>query len=169
MILHGLYQDLRTVYGSILHILPAYPDESVYIRTSGDLTDQVASGLVAGLWNGNVSKYATHAEPSQIDGLAPSYTCAYAKELQSEAQSLEAWYQHLNASLPLQQKLDSILNTTDDSAWHVSWDHFYDSFSARLCNGHPLPCQYGNKNNCVSMEMADGAFRVMSLRTLLTI
>ncbi|KAK4984574.1 hypothetical protein LTR28_002294, partial [Elasticomyces elasticus] len=73
-------------------------------------------------------------QPASIDSLEPAYTCTAASELTNAygpGSNSTAWLAHLDASAPLHASLDSISGVDPSaSAWHTTWDHYFDNLSA---------------------------------------
>lgn len=68
---------------------------------------------------------------------------------------------HLNASAPLYARLDGISGVSPtDSGFHMSWDHYFDNLSARLCHQKPLPCNITHPTLCVTEADAEEVFRL---------
>ena len=42
----------------------------------------------------------------------------------------------------------------------MSFDHYFDNLSARLCHAKPLPCNVTNTTNCVTLAEAEEVFRL---------
>lgn len=122
-------------------------------------------------------------QPNSIDSLEPKYTCNSASTLYSQygpGGRNPSWTSHLTASQPLFNLLDGISGVSgNDSGFHVSWDHYFDNLSSRLCHAKPLPCkvsvfsyrcrfkfwmltfeQIGNTTDCVTEAVADKVFRL---------
>lgn len=93
-------------------------------------------------------------------------------------QSVPAWTDHLQANADLKARLDAMLGTAGLADW-ASWctlsskldasseslliacgadDHFFDTFTSRTCNGHPLPCDATGA--CVSEQDASRVFAI---------
>lgn len=114
-------------------------------------------------------------QPSGVDGLEPSYTCASAATafgaIKSGANA--AWAEHLAVAAGLYAELDDISGVAaDDEGFHASFDHYYDNLSARQCHGKPLPCKVVNvteadgsvglandTSRCVVQDVADEVYR----------
>lgn len=163
---HGL--DLFSVYHDLLDFIPATYNASLvsYRVTNNVITSQVAGMVVGAMYptaasNQNV---ALLIQPDSIDSLEPAYTCSAATSLFSSFASgstTGAWAQHLDDSAPLYAALDTISGVSPStSAWHVSWDHYFDNLSARLCHQKPLPCSATNSSLCVAPALADAVFRL---------
>lgn len=160
---HG--QDLKEVYADMLEFIPKDYDANAvsYRVTNNVITSQVASMLIAGMYPSrkNVDTPLL-IQPDSIDSLEPSYRCsAAALNSYGPGSQSPTWLRHLGASESLFARLDALSGVaSNDEAWHKSWDHYYDSLSARLCHSKPLPCQIGNQTNCVSLAEADEVFRL---------
>jgi acid phosphatase len=162
---HGV--DLKAVYGDMLGFIPREYDSSAvsYRVTNNVITSQVASMLVVGMYPSRKNcDTSLLIQPDSIDSLEPNYPCTAASALFSSYGSgsdSAAWMQHLNASAALFARLDAVSGVNPNSTgWHMSWDHYYDNLSARLCHDKPLPCNIANTTNCVSMAEAEEVFRL---------
>lgn len=160
---YGHGQDVAGVYRTLLGFLPPTLNGSVKYRvTSNVITSQVAGGLVRGMFPTASQVYVMH-EIDSIDSLEPTYTCPWGAKLHKNMTSVSnpSWAQHLNnsQSTALYARLDSVsgVPTNDHGGFHVSFDHYYDNLSARLCHQMPLPC---NGTNCVTQADADMVFRL---------
>ena len=162
---HGV--DLKAVYGDLLGFIPhSYDPRAVSYRvTNNVITSQVASMLVAGMYPALAGKTTLlHIQPASIDSLEPTYSCPTASSSYSSygpGSSSPAWLAHLSASAPLYARLDALSGVSpSDSGWHMSWDHYFDNLSARLCHAKPLPCALNNSTDCVSLKEAEEVFRL---------
>ncbi|WPH01900.1 Hypothetical protein R9X50_00475400 [Acrodontium crateriforme] len=162
---HGL--DLKAVYSDMLGFIPQWYDSNrvSYRVTNNVITSQVASMLVAGMYPALAGQtLPLKIQPASIDSLEPTYSCPTASSLYSSygsGSSSSAWKQHLTASEPLYARLDALSGVSPtNSGWHNSWDHYFDSLSARLCHNKPLPCSISNPSDCVSLKEADEVFRL---------
>jgi 2-phosphoxylose phosphatase len=162
---HG--KDLFGVYHDLLKFLPSsYNSTAIKYRvTNNVITSQVAGQIVEGQYpQGFTDKpISVLIQPDSIDSLEPAYTCSAASSLYSSygvGSSVANWTLHLNDSVALYAKLDSVsgVNTTDPD-WHNWFDHYFDNLSARLCHQKPLPCEIGNSSNCVTQADANAVFR----------
>ncbi|KAJ4424265.1 hypothetical protein N0V82_001131 [Gnomoniopsis sp. IMI 355080] len=178
---HGV--DLYGVYGELLGFLPAREDASwrdkvQYRVTNNVITSEVAGMVVNGMW-GTTDSVPLLIQPTGVDSLEPSYTCASASAQfdEIESSSNAAWEAHLEAGAALWAELDGISGVApDDADFHVSFDHYYDNLSARQCHGKPLPCKLVNVTNanadgtvvsvlandtsdCVTQAEADAVYR----------
>ncbi|KIV80314.1 hypothetical protein PV11_07825 [Exophiala sideris] len=161
---HG--KDLYGVYHDLLGFLPSSYNASkiTYRVTNNVITSQVVGQVVEAQYPTLTDQIVEVAiQPDSIDSLEPAYTCAAATSLYSSysvGSSAANWTLHLNDSVALYAKLDSVsgVNTTD-SGWHNWFDHYFDNLSARLCHQKPLPCQIGNSSNCITQADADAVFR----------
>lgn len=174
---HGV--DLYGVYGELLGFLPTRDDASwrdkvQYRVTDNVITSEVASMVVNGMWD-TTESVPLLIQPTGVDGLEPSYTCASSSAQFNDIKSDNnaAWEAHLEAGAALWGELDEISGVApDDSDFHVSFDHYYDNLSARQCHGKPLPCKLVNvtnpdgtvslvndTSNCVTQAEADAVYR----------
>lgn len=101
-----------------------------------------------------------------MDSLEPQYSCDAGSRLMSSIQSSDnpEWQKHLDAASDLYTTLDDISGVpTDDSGFHVSFDHYYDNLAERQCHAKPLPCKLVdgvNSTTCVTQDLADTAYRL---------
>ncbi|KAI0659475.1 phosphoglycerate mutase-like protein [Cubamyces menziesii] len=155
---HG--QDFWSVYHSELGYLKSVNEKDIFIRTSTETrTFQVASGLLVGMDSRMASKtFPVTTQPSPIDSIPPNYPCPAADAIRSAYQTVPAWTDHLRTNAGLQARLDAILGTAGLDAWSSWYDHFFDTFSSRTCNGHPLPCN--STGACVSEADAAKVFSI---------
>ncbi|RMZ79709.1 hypothetical protein DV738_g3141, partial [Chaetothyriales sp. CBS 135597] len=169
---HG--EDLFAVYHDKLAFLPSSYNASAvsYRVTNNVITSQVASQLILGMYpdaaKTSSSRVNVLIQPNGVDSLEPSYTCSAASALYSSygVDSTAAnWTAHLNESAALFEKLDNVSGiNSSTTAWHHSFDHYFDNLSARLCHEKPLPCKAGETNttstdDCITQEDADAVFR----------
>jgi 2-phosphoxylose phosphatase len=156
---HG--RDLYEVYGDMLGIIPQFPnDELTFFRTTPTtLTNQVAGGIIKGMFHGQVDALKIYQQPSNFDSLAPDYSCPFADNIRDNYQNVPAWFEHLNETLDFQANLSSILGVQGNSAWLTWYDHFFDTFSTRTCNLYPLPCNV-TTGACVDADQAEQVFRL---------
>lgn len=183
---HGA--DLYATYGDLLGFLPARSEEGEawrdvvrYRVTNNVITSEVAGLVVNGMW-GTTAAVPLLIQPSGVDGLEPSYTCASAARAFDAVKNSSvnaAWAAHLAAAAALYAELDDISGVpADDAGFHASFDHYYDNLSSRQCHGKPLPCKLVAKDNgtttqpdastvglpsdasrCVSQDVADEVYR----------
>jgi acid phosphatase len=154
---HG--QDLWDLYGRSLGILPRYPDNSVWFRTSNSaLTQSTAGGVIKGTWPHYSAKVALHQQPAAYDTIDQSFPCPKREKLQSDYQTTNEWEAHLSSMSPVVSRIDNVVpGVAASSAWTTNFDHLNDNFQARLCNGYQPPCH--NNGNCVSASDVDSVFR----------
>ncbi|TKA72952.1 hypothetical protein B0A55_07546 [Friedmanniomyces simplex] len=162
---HG--DDLKAVYGNMLGFIPEQYNPNVisYRVTNNVITSQVASMLIAGMYPSRANQDTPLLiQPDSIDSLEPAYTCSVASTLFSSYGSgskAPAWLAHLNDSASLYATLDRISGVNPNASdWHVSFDHYFDNLSARLCHSKALPCNIANTTDCVTMAEADEVFRL---------
>ena len=162
---HG--SDLYGVYHDLLGFLPdQYDPDLVSFRVTNNLiTSQVASMVTSGMFGGEAQQnFSLLIQPASIDSLEPAYTCLAATKIFSTygvGSSDPGWTSHLKAASDLYAKLDSISGVSPtDSGFHMSFDHYFDNLSARLCHAKPLPCNASNSSLCVTQGMADEVFRL---------
>ncbi|MCJ1350198.1 MAG: hypothetical protein MMC33_000179 [Icmadophila ericetorum] len=164
---HGL--DLLGVYHNLRGFLPKKLDESIIYRvTNNVITSQVAGMVVQAMYpSPATANIPLLVQPDSIDSLEPTYSCPTASLLYSSlgpGSSSPAWTAHLSAASSLHTKLDSVSGIpATDGAWHMSFDHYFDNLSSRLCHAKPLPCQVingTNSTNCITHVEADEVFRL---------
>lgn len=162
---HG--NDLYGVYHGLLGFLPdKYDANFVSFRvTNNVITSQVASMVTSGMFGGEAQQnLPLLVQPASIDSLEPAYTCLAATKNFSAygaGSNDSGWTSHLKAASDLYAKLDSISGVSPtDSGFHMSFDHYFDNLSARLCHVKPLPCNTSNPSLCVTQAMADEVFRL---------
>ncbi|KAA1477624.1 phosphoglycerate mutase-like protein [Dentipellis sp. KUC8613] len=150
---HG--QDFWGVYHTKLGFLHQVDESEIFIRTSvADRTYQVSSGLLFGMDSATAHRsWPVYTEPSVIDSLVPNYACPGADAIRNAYQSVPAWTDHLQQNANLKARLDDTLGTAGLADWASWYDHFFDTFTSRTCNGHTLPCN--STGACVAEEDAD--------------
>jgi acid phosphatase len=154
---HG--EDLYRVYGKKLGLIPKKPNDRVWFRSSESaLTQGSAGAVLRGVWPDYDGALPLHQMVSSVDTVNEGYSCSAISSTLSALQSTTEWKEHLSATSDLRSKLGSMLGATS-SSWQNTFDHFCDNFQARLCNGYELPCSVSNSSACVTMEMAEEAFR----------
>lgn len=162
---HGV--DLKAVYYGLLHFIPAQydPKATTYRVSNNVITSQVASMLITGMY-GSCTGQDTPLliQPNSIDSLEPKYSCPASTALCSSygvGSTASNWTAHLTESSALFARLDSLSGVSPSStAWHQSFDHYFDNLSARLCHQKPLPCNINSTSDCLSLEEADTVFRL---------
>jgi acid phosphatase len=161
---HG--RDIFGVYHDLLNFIPStYNSSAVKYRvTNNVITSQVAGQIVEGQYSGLRNRpVSVLIQPDSIDSLEPAYTCSAASDLYSSygvGSDTANWTLHLNDSVSLFAKLDSVSGVnSSDPGWHNWFDHYFDNLSARLCHQKPLPCQIGNSSNCITQADAEAVFR----------
>ncbi|TKA48350.1 hypothetical protein B0A54_00485 [Friedmanniomyces endolithicus] len=162
---HGV--DLKAVYSTMLGFIPEQYNANItsYRVTNNVITSQVASMLIAGMYPSRANQDTPLLiQPASIDSLEPAYTCSVASALYGSygsGSTAPAWLAHLNASASLYATLDRLSGVNPNATdWHMSWDHYFDNLSARLCHAKALPCNIANKTDCVTMAEADEVFRL---------
>lgn len=162
---HAHGADLKAVYADMLGFLPkTYDPKAISFRvTNNVITSQVASMLIPAMFP-SLSNIDTPLliQPDSIDSLEPTYSCpAGSRTSYGPGSTSPSWLQHLTDSSPLFTRLDALSGVPSNATgWHMSWDHYFDNLSARLCHSKPLPCQISNPSNCVSRAEADEVFRL---------
>lgn len=180
---HGL--DLASVYGhtGLLHFLPpTFDPHTISFRvTNNHITSQVASALIPALFPDlALSSSATipvsipvTVQPATTDSLEPAYDCPRAKRLYKSygiGSHANNWTAHLDHSTALIAELDAISGiNARESDWHISFDHYFDNLSAKLCHAVPLPCRSSLSspsnshsdpdNQCITPSLASAVFR----------
>lgn len=189
---HGA--DLYAVYHDVLGFLPGRDegddeDDSAswrqkvkYRVTNNVITSEVAGMVINAMWN-TTAAVPLLIQPDGVDSLEPAYICASSSAQYDDIQSDSSnpnWGAHLEAAQALYAALDDISGVDPtDSAFHVSFDHYYDNLSARQCHGKPLPCKLVNATSsagddtaaagpllvndtgaCVTQAMADEVYRL---------
>lgn len=180
---HGA--DLYGAYHDLLGFLPGRDDGDAWRRkvkyrvTNNVITSEVAGMVINGMW-ATTDSVPLLIQPSGVDSLEPSYTCASSAAqfgaISSGANA--AWAAHFDATTGLYAALDGISGVSPaDPGFHKSFDHYYDNLSARQCHGKPLPCKLVNATttgpdgatttalvndtaNCVTPAMADEVYRL---------
>ncbi|KAL8672674.1 MAG: hypothetical protein Q9168_002880 [Polycauliona sp. 1 TL-2023] len=162
---HG--KDLYDVYHNLLGFLPEkYDSDLVSFRvTNNVITSQVASMVTTGMFGDEAQHdLPLNIQPASIDSLEPGYSCPAAKTKFSSfgaGSSDVGWTAHLKAASDLYAKLGAISGVSPrDPGFHMSFDHYFDNLSARLCHAKPLPCNASNPSLCVTQAMADEVFRM---------
>lgn len=159
---HGI--DLFHNYFTNLHFLPETYNSSLvqFYVTSNVITSQVAGALIAGMYppRTNAENVFVNVQRSASDSLEPKYQCTGADNTKKDIYRETEWLTHLNLSLDLFNELDEISGVdSSDEEWHISWDHYFDNLSHRLCHGLPLPCHIEGKF-CMSESQAFQVFRL---------
>ena len=162
---HG--KDLYGVYHDLLGFLPEKYDPSLvsFRVTNNIITSQVASMVSSGMFSREAHQnLPLLVQPASIDSLEPAYTCPAARTNFSAygvGSNDSSWTSHLKAASNLYEHLDTISGVSPtDSGFHMSFDHYFDNLSARLCHAKPLPCNASNPSLCVTQAMADEVFRL---------
>lgn len=162
---HG--KDLYGVYHDLLGFLPEKyePDVVTFRVTNNLITSQVASMVISGMFSEKAkTNLPLFIQPDSIDSLEPAYTCPAAERLFSRygpGSSDPGWTSHLEATSDLFESLDTISNVpSTDPGFHMSFDHYFDNLSSRLCHAKPLPCNAKDPSLCVTRAMADKVFRL---------
>ncbi|KAF4216827.1 hypothetical protein CNMCM8980_007340 [Aspergillus fumigatiaffinis] len=156
---HG--RDLRAVYGRRLGLIPSNPDQKkVWFRSSSSaLTQGSAGAVLRGLWPEYHEPIPVHQQASAVDTVNRGFPCSARNGLLSAIQSTAEWNEHLTVTQALRDKLATMFDAQDESAWTSNFDHFADNFQARLCNGYRLPCRVQDRMQCVTAAQADEVFR----------
>ncbi|KAL9095685.1 MAG: hypothetical protein Q9165_002117 [Trypethelium subeluteriae] len=164
---HGA--DLKAVYQDMLGFIPStYSNDTVSYRvTNNVITSQVGGEVVAAMYpeqtkDRNVTPL--FIQPDSIDSLEPAYSCPRGSSITDSygpGSTSPGWLAHLNASASLFSALDALSGIEPTASdWHVSWDHYFDNLSSRLCHDKPLPCNISNSSLCVTQEQANEVFRL---------
>ncbi|CAI7617463.1 unnamed protein product [Penicillium pancosmium] len=154
---HG--KDLRNVYQKKLGLIPKQPNERVWFRSSeSPLTQASAGAVLRGIWPDYQGALPLHQMVSSVDTVNEGYSCNAVSSTLDKIKSTAQWTEHMKVTEGLRSRLASMLGA-QDSSWQETFDHFCDNFQARLCNGYRLPCSISNSSDCVTMQMAEEAFR----------
>lgn len=128
------------------------------------ITSQVLGALLAGMYPlAELGSYKALVQPSSYDSLEPTYSCPAASTIyNSYTGSNPAYQAHLLAAKSLYKKLDSVsgISSPDTAGWHVSFDHYFDNLSAKLCHQKKLPCSLNDTSICVTQAEANEVFRL---------
>ncbi|KAF4125943.1 2-phosphoxylose phosphatase [Geosmithia morbida] len=161
---HGA--DLFGVYHGLLGFLPDNLTPKVrYRATNNVITHQVAGMVINGMW-GITNDVPLNVQAVNVDSLEPQYSCPAASILFNaiKSKSNSEWQRHLDEAQDIYATLDDISGVpSDDSGFHVSFDHYFDNLSSRQCHDKPLPCKLVNGKNsstCVTQELADTVYRL---------
>lgn len=93
--------------------------------TNNVITSEVAGMVINGMW-GTSASVPLLIQPTGVDSLEPSYTCASSAAQFSAIQSTAdpAWAAHFDATTGLYATLDGISGVSpSDSGFHKSFDH----------------------------------------------
>ncbi|KAJ3079986.1 hypothetical protein HK102_003388, partial [Quaeritorhiza haematococci] len=97
-------------------------------------------------------KINIYTYPKPVESLIPNWEmCPRGSQLESTAFQTAAWKNHQAALLPLKKQIDPIIGL-DSTSW-TQIDRYFDTFRARHCTGHHLPCKKGDHTQCVTEEM----------------
>ncbi|EFW98684.1 histidine acid phosphatase [Grosmannia clavigera kw1407] len=178
--LYGVYHDLLHFLpdlaandSSQTEIQAAWTTQTAFRVTNNQITSETASmvwgGMLAAAGQRSPSwSLPFSVEPVGVDGLEPQYDCpagavAFADITgldidsvhgDSRAYRSRAWNAHLVAAADVFRRLDAASGVLPgDRDFHSSFDHYYDSLSARRC--HDLPDVVG-----VDRNLADTVFRL---------
>lgn len=159
---HG--QDLSSVYGrdginSLLTTHGRGLQDEVRVRTSPSArTMKVAGGILRGMGYPDGRTFPVTTTPSTIDGIVPSYSCAYTDQLRSSIEGEKTWTDHLASQSDLFRSLNEVLGTTaQDPAWNTWIDRAFDMLMSRQCHGHALPTN-SITGSQISQETADAVY-----------
>lgn len=127
---HGA--DLYGAYHGLLGFLPGRGDgddswrQKVRYRvTNNVITSEVAGMVINGMW-GTTDSVPLLIQPTGVDSLEPSYTCASsAAQFSSISSDANAdWAAHFDATTGLYATLDGISGVSpSDQGFHKSFDH----------------------------------------------
>ena len=101
--------------------IPSLPLSGV---TNNQITSQVASGLLKGLFPRS-SNIEVLIQSSNFDSLEPTYSCPKADALKAAVTTGNSnWTNHLVAAAGLYAKLDAVsgIASQDTGGWHTSFD-----------------------------------------------
>ena len=131
--------------------------------TNNRITSEVASMTLNGML-GLGGPYPLLIQTKSVDSLEPAYSCPAADALfrsYGVGSDNSAWKAHLDDSQQLFEALDVISGVSPAATdWHMSWDHYFDNLSSRLCHGKALPCSASNPGECISLEQAKEVFQL---------
>jgi hypothetical protein len=134
---HG--KDLRNVYGQLLQFLPKDDISCVqFAVTSNPLTTQVLSSLIKGLF----PTVASYQHEAVTDSLAPFFPSPKAElsRARDKEQNLQRWNDHETELTRLFDAIDQVTSIPPNAEdWHISADHYFDNFSAKMSHGIALP------------------------------
>jgi 2-phosphoxylose phosphatase len=126
---HG--QDISGVYRDLLNFLPSKYNASAisYRVTNNVITSQVVGQVIEAQYTGLRNRpVSVLVQPDSIDSLEPAYTCTAASDLYSSygvGSDVANWTSHLNESVSLFAKLDSVSGVnSSDPDWHQWFDHY---------------------------------------------
>jgi 2-phosphoxylose phosphatase len=164
---HG--RDLYGVYHDLLHFLPSqYDNNTVAFRVTNNVITSQVAGMVTGAMfsESTSSNIPLQIQQPNVDSLEPTYSCPTKNTLASairNSTSGSPWETHLTdpSTIALYSALDRLSGVSpSDSDWHVSFDHYFDNLSARLCHQKQLPCNSSLPSpNCVTEDQANAVFR----------
>lgn len=121
-------------------LLEEVSKDTVKFRASpSPRTAHVSSGLLRGMGYSQSSPFEVETHPDPIDGIVPSYSCAYASELRAQIEEEDEWKDQLKSKQHLFDDINAVLGTGEESAWNSWIDHAFDFLASRSCHGHPLP------------------------------
>jgi len=154
---HG--QDIWSVYGAKLGLIPNVPDNTVLFRSTGSsLTQDSAGGVLRGVWPNYSGSLPLMQQTSAVETIGQGFPCNARNTILAAIETAPTWIQHLNETSSLVKTFGTMLGA-NTSAWTTTFDHFSDNFQGRLCNGYALPCNVHNASDCVTMDMAEEVFR----------
>ena len=126
---HG--EDLFGVYHDLLNLLPSsYNSSTVQYRvTNNVITSQVVGQVIEGQYRSLSNRpVSVLIQPDSVDSLEPNYPCSAASDLYSSygvGSDAANWTLHLNDSVSLFVKLDSVSGVNaSDPDWHQWFDHY---------------------------------------------
>ncbi|MCJ1461467.1 hypothetical protein MMC07_000064 [Pseudocyphellaria aurata] len=164
---HG--KDLYAVYQEKLGLITNSNDgkapRGVSFRVSNNvITSQVAGMVINGMFGIINAPTPLLVQPPTIDSLEPTYSCPAASSLKNQygsGSTNPTWQRHLRDSANLASELDRISGVSPSAPdWHVTWDHYFDNLSARLCHSKPLPCNVTNPSLCIHQDQVNEVFRL---------
>lgn len=159
---HG--KDLFEVYYKLLGFLPDEPDEQVMFRVTNNVITSQVAGMVINAMYDPAKSFPLYIQPPSIDSLEPAYTCPASTVLLTAygpGSTNPNWTSHISASQALFTTLDTVSGVLPSHiGFHLSWDHYFDNLSSRLCHHKPLPCSISNTTDCITNETANIVFRL---------
>lgn len=163
------------IYVEKMFFLPLnYSDSSLfYIRSTHVWrARQSSSSLLRGLYpfqnrNPSIPFTPIHVKMSQVEDLDPPnvLNCPKLGNLWGNRFQTPEWISFHQQFQNLSEKLSQILDVSNESAWQLSFDHFFDAFRCRTCNSKPLPCNRLNGSLCVEKEDAEQVFKIGNWET----
>jgi len=147
-----LGQQLKSLYVDQYNFLPTEYDNDVFYIRSTDVprTVQSAQGQFLGMYPPTASDESIEIIPintmdENVDDMTPNYvTCPNLETVWDELTNSSQWAQHEAEYQPLQQKLQTIFETTET----LGYQELFDALMARKCHNLPFP-------NGITVEILD--------------